>query len=505
MSSDIKTSSIHLGITKYQLFCVIAASIPSINFGWNFVVTNLPGDIIIKCLAGPKHNIGGLPSCIPATEFVWGVAVGSYAIGALIGAIGCTRFSNMYGRKFVLLYSNIIGLISALLLAFSVNIPMFVCARVIAGISQGAANGTFSTYVVEIATPRARNSLACVIQLAVSLGVMLGLVCSLGMLKPPLWRVLFSLTGVLCLLSMALIYFCVESPKWLEMKNKHEQAQTALLKLRKNADITEEYEQIVMAVQPDGSKSTQDSYTASVLDVILGKTPDNLYHQVLVSAMGMVFQQASGISGISFFSTTLFNSISAPPNTSDVSKPTFAQFLSVVVSFVGVACTLIGMILASYMGRRAMMFLSHGLMAVFCVLLSIGDIYNMPFLAISSVFIFYGVYYFGSGPLSWAIPNEITPTYAISAVMAITNSVGYLGIFAIGLIFSPLISVLHGYSFLVFAAANLIAVVFFFFFLPETKDRTTVDLVRVHSVGVHIVLRPQYKIPIYDDTCKDWE
>ncbi|KAJ2393553.1 Bifunctional purine biosynthesis protein PurH, partial [Coemansia sp. RSA 2559] len=396
MSSDIKTRSIHLGITKYQLFCVMAASIPSINFGWNFVVTNLPGDIITKCLVGPEHNINGLPSCIPATDFVWGVAVGSYAIGALIGALACTSFSNKYGRKFVLLHSNFIGLASALLLALSINIPMFVCGRVVAGISQGAANGTFATYVVEITTPRARGALACVIQLAVSIGVMLGLVCSLGMLKPPLWRALFALTGVLSLLSIALIYFCVESPKWLVMKNRFDLAQIALLNLRKGADITEEYEQILADVHSDCSKPSGNDYTASVLDIILGKTPDNLYHQLLVSIMGMVFQQASGISGISFFSTTLFNNISPPQGTSDVSKPTLAQFLSVVVSFVGVAFTMIGMVLASYMGRRAMMFLSHGLMAVFSVLLTVGDIYNMPFLAISSVFIFYGVYYFGS-------------------------------------------------------------------------------------------------------------
>ncbi|KAJ1661496.1 Bifunctional purine biosynthesis protein PurH, partial [Coemansia sp. RSA 1646] len=363
MASNIKLNSINLGITKYQLFCVLAASITIVNFGWNLVVINQPGDIITMCLAGPKHSIDGLPSCIPATDLAWGVAVGSYSIGNLIGAIACTWFSNKYGRRFVLLHSNTIGLISAPLLGLSVNIPMFVCARVVSGIAQGAANGTFSTYVVEITTPHARNSLACVLELAVNVGMVLAMLCSLGMMKPPLWRGLFSLTGVLCLISMVLMYFCVESPKWLAMKNKREQAQIVLQKLRKNADITKEYEQIIMAVQPDSSKSSTSNYTASVFDVLLGKTPDNLYHQVLVSTMSMVFQQASGICGISFFSTTLFNSISAPQNTSDVSKPKLAQYLSVALSAVGALFTLIGMYLANHLGRRAMMLLSHGLMA----------------------------------------------------------------------------------------------------------------------------------------------
>ncbi|KAJ1989430.1 Bifunctional purine biosynthesis protein PurH [Coemansia sp. RSA 1358] len=485
MSFDSKKNSLALGITKFQLFCVLAGSISTLNSGWNFVVTNIPGDIIIKCLAGPEHDIDGLPSCIPTTDFIWGIGVGSYALGALAGTLACTWFSNNFGRKFVLMYSNVIGLASAILLALPVNIAMFVVARVIAGIAQGAANGTFSSYTVEITTPRARSSLACMTQAAMSIGVTLGFMCSLGMLKPPLWRVLFSLTGVFCLLSMALLCFSVESPKWLLMTGKFEQARMTLQSLRKNADITDEFDQMMDTMQSsDGQDKT---YTASVADIVLGRTPENLRHQLLVAVMAMLFQQLSGLCGFSFYSTSLFDKIAPSQQTHDVGKPSLPQILSVVMAIVGTGATLFGMFLANYLGRRALMLLSHGLMSIFCIVMSIGNVFDLQLLAVVSAFIYYAVYFLGSGPLPWTIPNEMTPTYATSAITAINNSIGYLGMFLIGLVYSPMLSAMGGYTFAVFAATNAAAVIFFFFFLPETKGHTVSEVVKFHSIGIHIV------------------
>ncbi|KAJ1665287.1 Bifunctional purine biosynthesis protein PurH [Coemansia sp. RSA 1813] len=496
MSVKAQVKSQDLGITRYQLFCVLAASVSSLNFGWNLAVTNIPGNIITKCLAGPQRTISGLPSCIPTTDFVWGIAVGAYALGALCGALSCTRFSNKYGRRSVLLYSNVIGLAATLVFALSINVAMVTAGRVLAGIAQGAANGTFTTYVVEITTPRARNSLASMTQMAVSTGMVLAFALSLAALEPPLWRVLFAVTGLLCLVSGALMLLCVESPRWLAMNGKDVEARGALLRLRKGScvDITDELELMYGSTAPE-------SNAASVVDLVLGRTPDNLRHQLLVAVALMFFQQASGISSIGFFSTTLFSSISTQPTTDspvDVSKPTFPQILSVVLMVVGALATLGGMFLANYWGRRTLMLFAHGAMCVFCVFISVGSVVaGLSRMAISGVFLYFIVFFIGPGPLPWVVPNELTPTYATSALMAINNSVCYIGIFVVGLAFAPLLSLVGGYTFLIFASGNALAVVFLLFFLPETKGIAVADLVKIHSIGIHSVLRVGRK----DDCC----
>ncbi|KAJ1863323.1 Bifunctional purine biosynthesis protein PurH, partial [Coemansia sp. RSA 486] len=250
-------SSQTLGVTKYQLYCVLAASVASINFGWCMGVANLPGEYISKCLAGPRHLINGLPSCIPATDFVWGFAVGSFALGALLGAIACTRYSNKYGRKTVLLYFNAFSIVSAIIMGLAVNIAMMIVGRVLVGIAVGAANGTFATYVSEITTPKARNSLGVMTQLAIILGMALSQLCSLGMLQPPLWRLLFALSGVISIANIVLLWFCVESPRWLIMNGQEEKALGVLHRLRKGSDCSCEFDHMVDAVRKEMGPSTR--------------------------------------------------------------------------------------------------------------------------------------------------------------------------------------------------------------------------------------------------------
>ncbi|KAJ2557327.1 Bifunctional purine biosynthesis protein PurH [Coemansia sp. RSA 1933] len=466
-SKDIVKSQ-ELGITKYQLFCVIAASLSSLNCGWNLAVTNIPGTIITQCLGTSQNSTSGLPPCIPTTEFMWGIAVGSYALGALCGALSCTWFSNRYGRRWVLLYSNGIGIAASLVLALSVNVAMVAVGRVIAGVAQGAANGTFTTYVVEITTSRARSSLANMTQMAVSTGMLVAFALSLSMLEPPLWRVLFAITGLLCIISGAAMSMCVESPRWLAMNGHADHARDALVRLRRGADVTEELELMQGPAANDAVMDESESKqgpapeetirAASVVDLVLGRTADNLYHQVFLAIGLMFFQQASGISAIGFFSTTLFGAISAAKDTANISTPTAPQVLSVVLMGVGTAATLGGMLLANHWGRRTLMLAAHGAMSIFCVLISVGSVVpGLSRLAIAGVFLYFIVFFVGPGPLPWVVPNELTPTYATAALMAINNSVCYIGIFIVGLGFAPLMGLAGGYTFLVFAVGNALA------------------------------------------------
>ncbi|KAJ2668337.1 Bifunctional purine biosynthesis protein PurH [Coemansia sp. RSA 1085] len=481
--------SYSLGITRYQLFCVLVASIGSFNFGWNFGVINLPGDVITKCFAGPKHSILGLPSCLPASDTIWSLSVGMFPLGALVGAILCTRFANAYGRKAVLVYSNLIAILAAVLFGVAINIPMFIVARFLSGVAQGCANGTFSTYVAETTTPKARDILGSTIQMSISAGTMLAQLASLGLTNPPLWRVLFAITGVIALAHMLLMTRCVESPKWLLSKNRPDEAQDALQRLRKSADCTDEFKALMQTVQ---AEMGPNAYSASIPDLLLGKTPDNLRHQLVLAILCMVFQQISGMSGVSFYSTKLFETITNPP-THYNPKPNLAQILTGILSIVGLLAAVAGMLLAGYFGRRTLMLFSHISMAVCSVLISVGSIKEYNIMAICMVFVFYAVYLVGPGPLPWAIPGELTPIYAISSLLAIAGFTGYSGVFTIGMAFSPLLDALQGCTFIIFAATNTVAAIALFFLLPETKGRYIPDMIRTHSVGLHNVMQSKYR------------
>ncbi|KAJ2144666.1 Bifunctional purine biosynthesis protein PurH, partial [Coemansia sp. RSA 637] len=450
------------------------------------------------CAAGPQHTILGLPSCLPTSDATWGLVISAFPIGALAGAISCTHFANAYGRKAVLLYSNVLSILGGLLFGVSVNAPMLLIARFLVGVAQGCANGTFTNYVAEISTPRARNTLGSVIQFSTCIGTMMSQLLALGLTVPPLWRILFAITGVISLIHMALLTMCVESPKWLVSKDRIDEARKVLQQLRKSADCTEEFNTLVNTVR---AEMGPNAYTATIYDVVRGKTPDNLRHQLLIAVLGMAFQQLSGISGVSFFSTKLFNSITNAPTHS--TKPTLAQILTGMVSTIGTLAALFGIAMAGYFGRRTLLIFSHMAMAISSILISVGSVKGYNVLAIAMVFVFYCVYIVGAGSIPWVFPAEMTPIYAVSAISAVSGSIAYASVFAIGMAFAPVMDVLKGYTFLLFAATNLAASVLFFFLLPETKDKRVTEMIRIHSVGVHNVMKRKYRAELYSEKDKE--
>ncbi|ORX67449.1 general substrate transporter [Linderina pennispora] len=472
------TDSRELGITKYQLFCALVGSLGSVGYGWDIGATNVPGDVISRCITSPLHWIGPFPSCIPMSPTVWGVIVSCMPLGAMLGALFCTPFSNRYGRKTVLAYCRVFSIIGALFLSLAVNISMLVVD----------AYATFTAYIVEAATPKARNVLGFLLQMGIALGIAVSQAVSLGMSNPPYWRILFSITGVLALVNIQLLMFCVESPKWLIMKDRLELARESLEKLRQGADCTAEFDQMVADVRKEMGDG---AFVANIYDVVAGRTPENLRHQLLVIVTVNFLQQSCGVGSLSFYSTSIFSSVTTG-NPANI--PTLAQILTSVLSLVAALATLAGVILSAYYGRRPLMLVSHGGMAIACIFIVVGTVGHINILAITMVFVHYVAFVVGSGPIPWLTCSELTPTYAAAAFGSIGSTVNYFFMVVIGLVFPPMQSAIGGYSFVVFGICNVFGVVFCWFLLPETKDRNTADVVRVHSVGIHNVLRQKYTV-----------
>ncbi|ORX70641.1 general substrate transporter, partial [Linderina pennispora] len=456
-----------------QVFCSMMAALGSVNFGWNIGVINIPGDVISNCVTGERHYYGPFPSCIPTESTIWGVAVGCFALGALVGTVAGNPISDKFGRKFVLTWGPLFALVGGLLLATTTTLAQLIIGRLFVGFAAGFCNGALSVYVGEITTPKARDVLGGTLQLATNVGILLANVLSLGLSKPPLWRVLFSFTGIFGIATTLLFPICVESPKWLVSRGRVEEARAALLKLRKDADIEQELQEMVDDDAKEKARATEVP-KVNVMDLILGRTPDNLRHQFVVVCMLMFFQQLSGINAVIFYSTQIFNRTTKddPANI-----PTLAQILSCVISIVAAIFTFVGMLLGARFGRRTLMLLSHGTMALFSMLMAVGSIKGIDGLVITMVFLYNVFFNFGVGPLPWAAASEMTPAYAMSAMAAVGGAVNYAFTFAIGVFFPPMQEGLGDYTFFFFMGFNIAAFIFCFFFLPETKGLKVEDVV----------------------------
>lgn len=83
------------------------------------------------------------------------------------------------------------------------------------------------------------------------------------------------------------------------------------------------------------------------------------------------------------------------------------------------------------------------------------------------------------GPLGWLVPSEILPMEVRSAGQAIVVSVNLLLTFVIGQVFLTILCSFEYGSFIFFAAWEIIATLFIFFFVPETKNIPIEEIVKI--------------------------
>ncbi len=87
---------------------------------------------------------------------------------------------------------------------------------------------------------------------------------------------------------------------------------------------------------------------------------------------------------------------------------------------------------------------------------------------------------FGAGPsvVQWLFTSEIVPHNARSAVQAAAMQFSFLGALLSVLIFFPFDQVVGAYSFLIFVIPLGITSVYYYLYLPETKNLTVVEIVQ---------------------------
>ena len=115
------------------------------------------------------------------------------------------------------------------------------------------------------------------------------------------WPILVSLTAVPAVIQAILLLFLPESPRFLILDKKDDEAgKKALIKLRATDDIDEEMDEI----KAEGNSSANDS--GSSLSVWQLLQSPNLRLALFVTICMHLSQQLSGITAIFYYSTKFF-------------------------------------------------------------------------------------------------------------------------------------------------------------------------------------------------------
>ena len=98
--------------------------------------------------------------------------VSSVYIGCMVGAGLAGRFSDLYGRKTMLLVSAVLFKISAIGSGIAGSVSIFFIYRLVGGLGMGIASMLSPIYIAEITPAKIRGRFVALNQLAIVIGVL---------------------------------------------------------------------------------------------------------------------------------------------------------------------------------------------------------------------------------------------------------------------------------------------------------------------------------------------
>ncbi|KAI7857488.1 general substrate transporter [Circinella umbellata] len=444
-----------LGFPLYMTSCALIAAIGGFNVGWHISVPNMPQTTIMSCEdIDLDKDYGALPPCLPMSSFTWGYTVGAYALGGLAGSFSTMYMNVWLPRRINIMISCAWFIFGGILSACAVNIGMYAVGRALVGFGAGMAGSSIAIYISEVSTKKSRGALGSVFEFFLNLGILLTQVCGRYMKAVPVWRFLWGIPSILAAINLALMFFyCVESPRRLCADGKIEEARHALQRLRGDADISDEFENLLAARQREKDSNVKKM---NIIDVITLKDR-HVSWMVFVVVVIQAYNQVGGIGPLSVYAVGFLQSV--------LHDVELAQNVSLANATGKLVATFICVIWLHKVGRKMFMMLSTMGMTISCIFIVIGAVLGEGLgpLVICGAILFTFTYALGCGTIPWIIAPELVPLSALAPGSALGCVSNWLFNFLINTLWPQQSANLGSYSFTVFAAINFIGFLFCFF------------------------------------------
>ncbi|KAK3303126.1 general substrate transporter [Chaetomium strumarium] len=237
------------------------------------------------------------------------VQIGSVG-GALIAFLLCDRIGRIWAtRQLCVLW--IVGI--AIFLVSNGNLGAIYAGRFIAGLGVGQTPVVGPVYIAEISPASIRGLCTCIFTGFVYLGIVLayftnyGCQVNMGETTATRWQVPTSLHIIFAGLIFILTFFQYESPRYLIMKGKHEQALKTMSGLRR---LPPDHEYVVGEINAITAAHREEVEMENTgwLSIIreICTSPSNVY-RVSLTIMAQILSQWSGAGSITLYAPDLFH------------------------------------------------------------------------------------------------------------------------------------------------------------------------------------------------------
>lgn len=478
MESNANGSPWYLG-----LVCLVA-SLGGFLFGFDTAVIS--------------GTIGMVEGLFNLSELQVGLFTGSALVGCIIGAAFAGILGDRFGRKPVLIFAALMFFLSALgsavQPAFAVKIfarviyalgstvsPSFavlIFARFVGGLGVGMASVLAPLFISEFAPARLRGRLVALYQLSIVIGILLAYFSNWSLLGfsqrnaqgtfvneffswlmiEQVWRAMFGAETIPAVCFIFLLFIVPESPRWLLKADKPQKALAVLSRIVGRTKAVQQKDLIQEALQQEEG-SIRELFRPGL-------------RTALMVGIGLsVFGQLTGVNIVVYYGPKILEEAGFEIGG--------ALQYQVLLGLINLVFTIIALCVIDRLGRRPLLI--GGMVVVTLALAAAGCFFISGATVGMLIVLILGIYMacvsLSICAVIWVLTPEIFPNSIRARAVSIATLSNWATNFLSAYFFPSYVAKFGMHTaFFTFAAISAIATLFFWRFVPETKNKSLEEI-----------------------------
>ena len=437
---------------------------------------------ILAALAGLMFglDIGVISGATQFIQAEFGVSdhtiewiVSAMMFGAAVGAAFAGWLSVRLGRKRSLILGAALFVVGSLLCGGAWSPGTLIAARFILGLAIGIAAFTAPLYLAEVASEDVRGAMISIYQLMITIGIFIAFLSDTAFSYSGNWRWMLGVIAIPGALFLVGLLMLPDSPRWLIMRQRKDEAIGVLQRLRGDP-----------AIVAREAADIEEQLATPQQGWHLFLENRNFRRSVALGIALQLVQQFTGMNVVMYYAPRIFR---------DMGYDTAMQmWFTAAVGLTNVLATFIAIGLVDRWGRRPILYAGFTVMAI-----GLGVVGTMMHLGIAGhieqaftvamLLVFIVGFAMSAGPLIWVLCSEVQPLKGRDFGIGCSTFTNWIANMIVGATFLSLLNGIgHAATFWLYAALNLIFLSFTYLFVPETKGVTLEQIERNLMRGVRL-------------------
>lgn len=455
---------------RYVAFVAVVAAVGGFLFGYDTAV-----------ISGTIDTVAGQFS-LDALQKGW--YVGCALVGSIFGVSVAGMLGDSIGRKRSMILSAVLFTVSAFGCAVSATFAELVAYRIVGGVGIGIVSVISPLYISEMSVPKHRGRLVSLYQLAITVGFLGAYMANYALLQfehtallsgssfvvkvfgSESWRGMLGLETLPAVVFLLIIFFIPESPRWLMLKRREDEAMAVVGRIYENrTDVETELSGIRASVGEEKRTEWSELSQKSVRKM------------VIVGVAIAILGQFMGVNAVLYYGPSIFSDSGLSSGDS--------LFYQVLVGSVNMLTTILALLIIDKVGRKKLVYYGVGGMIVSLLLIAAyfacGQTLGISPVALLTVFL---AYIFCCAisicVVMWVLLSEMYPTKVRGLAMSIAGLSLWVGTYLIGQLTPWMLSTLAPTgTFLLFAVMCVPYILIVWRLVPETKGLSLEEIEKI--------------------------